>query len=94
MTDRVTRKGWGMLARFIASIIKITIVSFVVGVLLSLVHITHADVLARFGLTPDEFVDMIGRGVAWAIPKIGLGAFVVVPIWILINVIRAPRGHD
>jgi hypothetical protein len=83
-----------MLARFVASILKLTAASLAVGVLLSLVHITHADVLARFGLTPDQFVDLLQHGVAWAIPKIGLGAFVVVPIWLLISVIRPPKSLD
>ncbi len=83
-----------MLARFIASLIKLIAASFAVGVVLSLVHITHADVLARLGMTPDEFVELIQRWVAWAIPKIGLGAFIVVPIWLLLSVIRPPKGLD
>jgi len=83
-----------MLARFIASLLKLTAASLAVGVLLSLIHITHADVLAHFGMTPDQFVDMLQHWVNWAIPKIGLGAFVVVPIWILISVIRPPKSLD
>ncbi|MDR3375430.1 MAG: hypothetical protein P4L98_17025 [Ancalomicrobiaceae bacterium] len=83
-----------MLVRFIASLVKLTVASLGVGVLLSLVHITHADVLAHLGLTPDQFVELIMRGVNWAIPKIGLGAFIVVPIWIVINVLRPPRHGD
>ena len=83
-----------MLVRFIASLVKLTAASLGVGVLLSLVHITHADVLAHLGLTPDQFVELIMRGVDWAIPKIGLGAFIVVPIWIVINVLRPPRRGD
>jgi hypothetical protein len=83
-----------MLARFVASILKLTAASLAVGVLLSLVHITHADVLAHLGMTPDQFVDMLQRWVGWAIPKIGLGAFIVVPIWLLMTIIRPPRNYD
>ena len=83
-----------MLARFVASILKLTAASLAVGIILSLVHITHADVLARFGMTPDQFVDMLQRGVAWAIPKIGLGAFIVIPIWLLMSIIRPPKELD
>jgi len=83
-----------MLARFVASILKLMAASLAVGVLLSLVHINHADVLARFGLTPEQFVEMLQQGINWAIPKIGLGAFIVVPVWLLINVIRPPKSFD
>jgi len=83
-----------MLARFIASILKLMAASLAVGFLLSLVHINHGDILARFGLTPDQFVDLLHEAVNWAIPKIGLGAFVVLPVWFLINVVRPPKNLD
>jgi hypothetical protein len=83
-----------MLARFVASILKLTVASLAVGVFLSLINITHADVLAHLGMTPDQFVDMLQRAVAWAIPKIGLGAFIVVPVWLLMNIIRPPKSFD
>ena len=83
-----------MLARFVASILKLTAASLAVGILLSLVHVTHADVLARFGMTPDQFVDLLQHWIGWAIPKIGLGAFIVIPIWLLLSVIRPPKSSD
>ena len=83
-----------MLARFVASILKLIAASFAVGVILSMVHITHADVLARFGMTPDQFVDKLQGWIAWAIPKIGLGAFIVVPVWLLMSIIRPPKSLD
>ena len=83
-----------MLIRFVASFLKLLLASFVVGVLLSFVHITHADILARFGMTPDDFVDHLVRWWAWSIPKIGLGAFIVVPVWLVINLFRPPKGYD
>ncbi len=81
-----------MLVRFVASILQLLAASLAVGVLLSFVHITHADVLAHFGMTPDQFVDQLFRWINWAIPKIGLGAFIVVPTWFLLNLVRPPKG--
>eukprot|EP01037_Dinobryon_pediforme_P047675 gene47675-62024_t len=43
-------------------------------------------------MTPDQFVDQLFRWINWAIPKIGLGAFIVVPIWFLLNLVRPPKG--
>ena len=83
-----------MLIRFVASFLKLLIASLVVGTLLSFIHITHADVLARIGMTPDQFVDMLLHALNWAIPKIGLGAFIVLPIWLISNLFRPPKGFD
>jgi hypothetical protein len=83
-----------MLVRFVASSIHLLAASLAVGVGLSFAHINHAVVLAYFGLTPDQFVDLLMNGVYWAIPKIGLGALFVIPVWLMLNLFRPPKGFE
>lgn len=78
--------------RYVSAVLKILLVSLVTGAGLSAFDITAADVLAEIGLTPDNVLDLLQRGVAWAIPNIVLGSMVILPIWLVIFLLRPPRG--
>ncbi|WP_417666476.1 DUF6460 domain-containing protein [Roseibium sp.] len=78
--------------QFLATIFKIAMMSLIVGVVLSAVDITAADLLAKLGLTPESLWEHVQKGVAWAIPNIILGSLIVVPVWIVIYLFRPPRG--
>lgn len=81
-----------MLYRFISGAIKILLISFLVGLALSSLNITAAQILQDFGLTPKEIMDYARRGVRWALPHIILGALITVPIWLVMYLLRPPRG--
>ncbi len=83
-----------MLARFFASFAQLMVASLVIGAGLSTMHISMADILARFGLTPDRAAELVVQGFWWALPNIVLGSIVVVPTWLLINLFRPPSGYE
>jgi hypothetical protein len=80
------------LLRFASALLKILLVSLVTGAGLSAFDVTAADILSEIGLTPDNVLEMLQRGVAWAIPNIVLGSMVIVPIWLVIYLLRPPRS--
>ena len=82
----------GCLLRYVSAVLKILLVSLVTGAGLSTFDITAADVLAEVGLTPENVLDMLQRGVAWAIPNIVLGSMVILPVWLVIYLLRPPRS--
>jgi len=78
--------------QFLSTIFKIAVTSLIVGVVLSAIDITAADLLSKIGLTPESLWQHIQTGVAWAIPNIILGSLIVVPVWIVIYLFRPPRA--
>lgn len=78
--------------RLLSAVIKIGLVSLITGTALSALDITAADVLAELGLTPENVLELLERGVSWAIPNIVLGSMVIVPIWVVIYLRRPPKG--
>lgn len=83
-----------MLAQFVASFLKLTVASLLVGAALSLVGITLPYLLGLVGQTPESAAVMIVRALDWAMPTAVLGAVVVVPMWLLIALLRPPVRHD
>lgn len=83
-----------MLAQFVASFLKLTVASLLVGAALSLVGITLPYLLGVVGQTPESAAAMIVRALDWAMPTAVLGAVVVVPMWLLIALLRPPVRHD
>lgn len=78
--------------RFFSALFKIAVVSLITGALLSAFDISAADLLAKVGLTPELLLELLQRGVAWAIPNIILGSMVIVPIWLIVYLLRPPKG--
>ncbi|MVA99452.1 hypothetical protein GN330_19575 [Nitratireductor sp. CAU 1489] len=78
--------------RLLSGLFKIALVSLITGAGLSAFDITAADILTDLGLTPESVLALIERGVAWAIPNIVLGSMVIVPVWLVIYLLRPPRG--
>lgn len=81
-----------MTYRLVMSVVKIALASLLVGVALAAVNITPEQILKDVGLTPDQLIDYARRGVRWAVPHVILGAFVTVPIWLVIYLLRPPGG--
>lgn len=72
--------------------IKIALISLLVGVALSSLDITASQVLRDFGMTPDQIINYARRGFHWALPNIILGALITVPIWLVMYLLRPPPG--
>lgn len=80
-----------MAYRLISVVLKILLASLLVGLALSALDITAAQVLQDFGLTPDRLMNLTRRGLRWAVPHIILGAFIIVPVWLVVYLLRPPR---
>lgn len=76
--------------RFVTGLIKIVLASLLAGSLLSFLGITADSILLFPGLTPEQS----GRGcrlrLAWASPRIVLGAAIVLPVWFITYILMPP----
>ena len=59
---------------------------------LSFFNISAEDILASVGLSPLELWIYLHLFIDWAIPNMILGAFIVVPIWLVIYLLRPPAN--
>ncbi len=66
--------------------------SLLVGAGLSFVDISAEDILGTVGLSPLQLWIYMLEFRDWAIPNMILGAFIVVPVWLFIYLIRPPRA--
>jgi len=78
--------------RFISGVIKIVLVSLITGAALSAFDLSAADILIQLGLTPERVVALMQQGAMWALPNIILGSMVILPIWLVVFILRPPRG--
>jgi len=69
----------------VSTIVKVLIVSLLVGFALTLFDITPKQLLANLGGTVQSIFEVGVSMVEWAVPYILLGAVVVVPIWIVVK---------
>ncbi len=82
-----------MAFRLISTLLKILLASLLVGLALSGLNITPEQILGDLGLTPEQIMDFLRRGVQWALPHVILGGLVTVPIWLVMYILRPPRGE-
>ena len=78
--------------RLASATLKIIFVSLITGAGLSALDVTAADILMEIGMTPENVLELLERGVSWAVPNIVLGSMVIVPVWLVIFLLRPPRG--
>ena len=88
---RDSLKGMRVL-KVLSAVFKIAIASLITGAVLSALDVTAVEVLSDLGLTPEQVLGYVERGVMWALPNIVLGSMVIVPIWFVIYLLRPPRG--
>lgn len=78
---------------FLASILKLSIASLVVGAGLTYLDVSAADLLTRLGLTPQRVGELAQQALTWALPNLMLGSMIVIPLWIVLSLFRPPgRG--
>jgi len=80
------------LYQFLSTLFKIAVISLLVGAGLSFVNVSAEDILGAAGLSPMQLWIYLHLFVDWAIPNMVLGAFIVVPVWLVIYLFRPPRG--
>lgn len=78
--------------RIISGAFKIVVVSLLTGAILSALDLSAADILIELGLTPERVMELLEKGAVWALPNIILGSMVIVPVWLVLALLRPPRG--
>jgi hypothetical protein len=78
--------------RIISGAFKIVVISLLTGAALSALDLSAADILIELGLTPERVMELLQTGAAWALPNIILGSMVIVPVWLVVALLRPPRG--
>jgi len=89
---RLPTKDADALYQFLSTLFKIAVISLLVGAGLSFINITAEDVLGFVGLSPIQLWIYMLEFRDWAIPNMILGAFIVVPVWLVIYLFRPPRA--
>jgi len=76
------------------TVVRILLLSLVVGLVLSALDISPVSILERLGVTARGAIDAGASLVAWALEYIAVGAAIVVPIWLILALIGARRRRD
>ena len=84
----------GMLARLLATLVKVAVASLIVGTILAHFGITADQILKDFGITPERLAEMARLGFAWALPNLLLGSLIIVPVWLVIFLFRPPGARS
>ena len=79
-----------MLARFLATLVKVAVASLIVGTILQHFGITADQILTELGLTPERLMELVRQGFAWALPNVLLGSLIIVPVWLVVFLFRPP----
>lgn len=88
--DRSTFLGGSVLG----VIIRLTILSIVVGIVLSALGITPDNFLYQFNVLLRRIYDLGFGAVESVLGYLLLGAMVVVPIWFISRLIKSARGPE
>jgi hypothetical protein len=73
------------------TLLKLFILSLVVGVVLSVFDIDPENLLGAIGGTAESIFRVIVDALEWAVPFVLIGAVVVVPIWLILTLLRLAR---
>lgn len=79
------RITWGL--------IKLAFASLIAGWLLGIFGITEDSLLQAASLTRQDVADFLARASAWTLPRLVLGALVVLPVW-LFTFLFLPSRED
>jgi hypothetical protein len=79
-----------MVARLLATLVKVAVASLIVGTILQHFGITAEKILADVGITPERLMELARQGLAWALPNVLLGSMIIVPVWLVVFLFRPP----
>lgn len=81
--------------RFLIGLLKILLISLLVGAGLSFFNISAEGLLSKAGITHENWVALLELledwTFSWIIPNIILGSLIVLPGWLLLSLLRPPR---
>jgi hypothetical protein len=75
-------------------IVRLLVLSLVVGVILSVLGITPENIFDRINVMLRRIYDLGFGAIESVLGHVILGAMVVVPIWFISRLIKATRGPD
>ena len=75
-------------------IIRLAILSLVVGIILSALGITPENLFYRLNILAGRLYEMGFKSVEWVFGYLLLGAIVVVPIWLITRTLGLMRKND
>ena len=78
----------------LGTIVRLVLLSIVVGIVFSALGITPSNILERLQLLVRNILDLGFDTFRSAFNYFLLGAVVVVPIWLIVRLVRAGRGAD
>lgn len=78
----------------IAVILRLALISVIVGIVLSALGITPENFLYRLQIFVRRVYDMGFGAIEWALGYLLIGAVVVVPIWLIARVFGLLRSGD
>ncbi|MEQ8442324.1 MAG: DUF6460 domain-containing protein [Alphaproteobacteria bacterium] len=81
------------LSKVLATLVKLAVISFIVGWLLVQFDISPEDIFANFGDTVQKIYEMATDAIEWSAGYIVIGAVIVVPIWLLSVILAAVKGR-
>lgn len=75
----------------VSTIVKLAILSLLVGFALAFFDVDPRNLLTSLGSTVVEIYELVLRFLRWAIKYVFLGAVVVVPIWLVFYLIKLSK---
>lgn len=73
------------------TLLRLFILSLVVGIVLSVFDIDPEALLGSIGGTVESIFNLVVDALEWAVPFVLIGAIVVVPVWLILVVLRMAR---
>lgn len=80
--------------QFLSTVFKIAVISLLVGAALSFINVSAEDILGSVGLSPVQLWIYLLDFWDWAVPNMILGAFIVVPVWVVVYLLRPPINRQ
>lgn len=74
-----------------STLLRLFILSLIIGLVLSAFDIRPESLLGAVGGTVESIFNVVADTVEWAVPFVLIGAVVVIPIWLILSVIRIAR---
>ena len=73
------------------TLLKLFILSLIVGFVLSVFNIDPEKLLGSIGGTVESIFNVLVDALEWAVPFVLIGAVVVIPIWLILAALRMAR---
>jgi hypothetical protein len=79
--------------KIFATIVKLAIVSLLIGLALAFFGITPRGLVENLGSTVLGIYEIVLSFIRWSLEYVLIGAVVVVPVWLVFFLIRVARGR-